>query len=200
MKKKDEISANLLPYDGEVRYCTRFIHSLEAFEAYDALLRDIAWEHDEYKMFGKTIITKRKVAWYGAKPYSYSYSHKDRIAHIWNGKLLELKELIEIELKETFNACFLNLYPNGTDGMGWHSDDEKELVPNATIASLSLGSNRKFSFKHRTTKEKISINLEDGSLLLMKGEVQKYWLHQLSKTKRLVKPRINLTFRSMIEQ
>ena len=200
MKKKDKMSANLLPYDGEVRYCTRFIDSPEAFEAYDALLRDIVWEHDEYKMFGKTIITKRKVAWYGAKPYSYSYSHKERIAHIWNGKLFELKESIENELNESFNACFLNLYPNGTDGMGWHSDDEKELVPNATIASLSLGSKRKFSFKHRTTKEKISINLEDGSLLLMKGEVQKYWLHQLSKTKRLVKPRVNLTFRSMIEQ
>ena len=194
------MSANLLPYDGEVRYCARFIDSAVAFKAYDALLRDIVWEHDEYKMFGKTIITKRKVAWYGAKPYSYSYSHKERIAHIWNGKLFELKESIENELNESFNACFLNLYPNGTDGMGWHSDDEKELVPNATIASLSLGSKRKFSFKHRTTKEKISINLEDGSLLLMKGEVQKYWLHQLSKTKRLVKPRVNLTFRSMIEQ
>lgn len=200
MKKKDKLSANLLPYDGEVRYCTRFIDGPKALEAYDLLFRDIAWEHDEYKMFGKTIITKRKVAWYGAKPYSYSYSHKDRIAHIWNGKLFELKELIENGFNESFNACFLNLYPNGTDGMGWHSDDEKELVPNATIASLSLGSNRKFSFKHRTTKEKISINLEDGSLLLMKGEVQKYWLHQLSKTKRLVNPRINLTFRSMIEQ
>ena len=93
----------------------------------------------------------------------------------------------------------LNLYPGGLDGMGWHSDAEKELMPLATIASISLGSDRKFSFKHRLTKETVSLTLKDGSLLLMKGATQKHWLHQLPKTKKNIGPRINLTFRSIID-
>lgn len=200
MRDPGELSVNLLPYEGEAVYFPKFMDATKANDAYTQLHQGIKWEPDEYMMFGKKIITNRKVAWYGSKPYSYAYSHKNRVADIWGGKLLELKELIEVRVNESFNACFLNLYPGGADGMGWHSDDEKELVPDATIASVSLGSERRFSFKHRSTKEKVSIDLANGSLLLMKGEVQKKWLHQLSKTKRLVGPRINLTFRSMIEQ
>ena len=107
--------------------------------------------------------------------------------------------MIELETKDVFNSCLLNLYHEGGEGMGWHSDNEEELQPLATIASLSLGGDRKFSFKHKSTKETMSLTLHNGSLLLMKGGIQQFWLHQLPKTKKIVDPRINLTFRNIIE-
>jgi len=110
---------------------------------------------------------------------------------------LELKSTIERVTGESFNSCLLNLYHNGSEGMGWHSDDEKSLANNGAIASLSIGSERKFSFKHKESKSKIEVVIEQGSLLLMKDETQRYWLHQLPKTKKIEKPRINLTFRKI---
>ena len=190
---------NLLPYDGEVVYVPDFLSATIAANLYLTLHKNILWERDEYLMYGKKIITRRKVAWYGSKPFEYNYSRIKRKAHIWNKELNEIKNLIELETEVSFNSCLLNLYPKGIDGMGWHSDDEKELEPNAVIASLSLGSERKFSFKHRNTKETISLSLQNGSLLLMKGTIQKHWLHQLPKTKKNIDPRINLTFRRMID-
>jgi alkylated DNA repair dioxygenase AlkB len=104
---------------------------------------------------------------------------------------------IEKYTNQKYNACLLNYYHDGMEGMGWHADNEKEIVPNSSIASLSLGANRKFSFKHKISKETISIVLENGSLLEMKGALQKHWLHALPKTTKVVTPRINLTFRQM---
>lgn len=111
--------------------------------------------------------------------------------------MLELKRLIELKSGETYNSCLLNLYHNGDQGMAWHSDGEKDLKKNGSIASLTLGAERKFSFKHKETKETISLTLENGSLLIMKGETQSHWLHRLPPTKLVSKPRINLTFRSI---
>ena len=113
----------------------------------------------------------------------------------WTPELLSLKEIIELKTGEKFNSCLLNLYHNGNEGMGWHSDNEKELGEHPVIASLSLGAARKFLLKHNQTKQKIAIILESGSLLLMKGETQEKWIHSLPKTKIIQKPRINLTFR-----
>jgi len=190
---------NLLPIDGEVFYIPGFLTTKEAKHLYTELEEKILWQHDEFLIYGKRIITKRKVAWYGSKAFQYTYSNRTRTAIVWNQKLLEVKNILESKTSENFNSCLLNLYPEGSDGMGWHSDDEKELRPLATIASLSLGSDRKFSFKHRLTKETVSLTLQNGSLMLMKGSTQKHWLHQLPKTKKIIGPRINLTFRSIID-
>lgn len=133
----------------------------------------------------------------GDRPFDYTYSKSTKTALPWTKELLELKYLIEQKTGETYNSCLLNLYHNGTEGMGWHSDDERELVKNGTIASLSLGAERKFVFKHKTTKETASLVLEHGSLLVMKDVTQTHWLHRLSPTKKVFAPRINLTFRTI---
>jgi alkylated DNA repair dioxygenase AlkB len=112
--------------------------------------------------------------------------------------LLELKKIAEEITGATFNSCLLNLYHNGNEGMAWHSDDEKSLGKNTAIASFSFGAERKFSLKHKKSKEAVSIILENGSLLLMKGTTQDNWLHCLPKAKKINAPRINLTFRTII--
>lgn len=188
---------NLLPYNGFVYYHGSIITPHQANQYIEALLNQIAWEHDRSIIFGKEIVTKRKVAWYADHPFAYTYSKVTKTALPWNSILLELKEIVEHTSGETYNACLLNLYHNGNEGMSWHSDNEKELKKNSAIGSLSLGAARKFMFKHKTTKETISVILEHGSLLVMKGSTQTYWLHQLPPTKKTHAPRINLTFRSI---
>jgi alkylated DNA repair dioxygenase AlkB len=148
-------------------------------------------------MYGKHIQMQRKYAWYGDRPFSYAYSGLARVAQTWTRELITIKKLVEQHSQEQFNSCLLNLYHTGDEGMGWHSDNEKELVKGAAIASVSLGAERRFDFKHRTLGTKVSISLAHGSLLLMDAESQQHWLHQLPKTKKVTDPRINLTFRSM---
>ena len=196
---REEVSKNLIPYDGEVYYFENFLEEQLSKQFFQNLHKNIYWEHDEFLMYGKKIITKRKVAWYGSKEFDYSYSNKTWKARTWTEELVKIKQLIEAASKDVFNSCLLNLYHEGSEGMGWHRDNEKELQPLATIASLSLGGDRKFAFKHKATKETLSLTLHNGSLLLMKGTIQQHWLHQLPKTKKVVDPRINLTFRSIIE-
>lgn len=188
---------NLLPFDGELIYIENFMDVNSAQQFFENLYAGIDWEHEEFYMYGKKIISKRKVAWYGENDLEYGYSGIHRKAKPWTSDLHDLKGLIEKETSERFNSCLLNLYHNGSEGMGWHSDNEKELKAEATIASLSLGSSRKFSFKHMESKKNLSLILQNGSLLLMKGKIQQFWLHQLPKTKKSHGPRINLTFRSI---
>lgn len=188
---------NILPFEGSVFYYGKIFNELEANEFYKSLSEEILWAPDEIKLFGKTITTKRKVAWYGDKPYVYTYSKTTKKALIWNNILSQLKEKTEIVSGERYNSCLLNLYHDGSEGMSWHSDSEKELLENGTIASLSFGAERRFSFRHKRTKENIDIHLEDGSLLIMKDETQKHWLHRLPPTKKTLSPRINLTFRNI---
>lgn len=192
------IDNNLLPYDGIAIYHRSIFSNKESDRILQELSGSIHWEHDEINMFGKRIITKRKVAWYGDQPFEYNYSNHARQALPWNALLLEIKQLIEKATNEQYNSCLLNLYQNGEEGMGWHADNEKELKENGAIASLSLGAERKFQFKHRTTKERIELQLENGALLVMKGDIQKRWLHQLPKSKKISAPRINLTFRTIL--
>ncbi|MBP0903173.1 alpha-ketoglutarate-dependent dioxygenase AlkB family protein [Mariniflexile gromovii] len=190
---------NILPFDGEAYYYGKMLSNKSAINYFNRLMHTIPWEHDKISMFGKLIITKRKVAWYGDKPFGYTYSKTTKYALPWTLELLDLKKLIERKTGETFNSCLLNLYHNGEEGMGWHSDNEKDLIKNASIGSLSLGAERMFSFKHKKTKKLVSLYLENGSLLLMKGTTQTNWLHRLPSTKNVNAPRINLTFRNMIE-
>lgn len=194
----NDINTNLLPYQGEVIYYGPVLPQERSMDYFDILMKDIEWKNDEAIIFGKRYITKRKVAWYGDENYAYTYSNTTKQALPWTKELLELKKLAEDMTGTTFNSCLLNLYHNGEEAMAWHSDDEKALGKNTVIASLSLGAARKFGFKHKTTKEKRELILDNGSLLVMKGTTQTYWLHRLSTSAKVKHPRINLTFRTMI--
>jgi alkylated DNA repair dioxygenase AlkB len=192
------LEQNLLPYNGTVIYFGRIIDASSATQYYQRLMDTIAWKNDEAHIFGKHFITKRKVAWYGDAHYSYTYSNTTKEAHLWTPELLELKAIVEGMTGDQFNSCLLNLYHDGDEGMAWHSDDEKTLGKDTTIASLSFGAERKFSFKHKATKQAVSLQLESGSLLVMQGTTQTHWLHRLPPSKKVKTPRINLTFRTMI--
>ena len=189
---------NILPYDGITNYHGKVLSDTLSLYYYETLLNSITWRNDEAIIFGKKIITKRKVAWYGDTNYNYNYSNVTKQALAWTEELLELKKLIEKESNATYNSCLLNLYHSGEEGMAWHSDGEKMLKKNGEIASLTLGAERKFSFKHKSTKQKIDLVLERGSLLVMKDTTQTNWLHRLPPTKLIKTPRINLTFRTIV--
>ena len=191
---------NILPQDGIALYYDKIVNDDEVKQLYDALLNNIHWENERVVMFGKEIITKRKVAFFSDPSITYRYASKTKIGLPWTDSLLTIKNRVESITKESYNACLLNLYHNGEESMGWHSDNEKEIIANSSIASLSLGANRKFSFKHKASKETVSIELEDGSLLEMKGSVQTHWWHALLKSKKVTAARINLTFRQMHTQ
>lgn len=194
----NETIENLLPYDGTVLY---YGHALgvDACEKYtEALLQTVDWRFDEAVIFGKLIQTKRKVAWYGDAPFTYTYSNVQKTALAWTPELLELKKLVELKTGETYNSCLLNLYPSGNEGMGWHADGEKMLKKEGAIASLSLGATRMFAFKHRDTQAVVKMVLEPGSLLVMRGKTQAHWLHRLPPTKKVLGLRINLTFRTVV--
>ncbi|MCX2678652.1 alpha-ketoglutarate-dependent dioxygenase AlkB [Galbibacter sp. EGI 63066] len=188
---------NLLPKDGTVNYYGKLFKATEANYYLDKLLDTVEWRNDEAIIFGKKIITKRKVAWYGEQPFQYTYSNTTKKALPWTKELLELKNIVEKVTGESFNSCLLNLYHDGQEGMAWHSDGETDLKKDGAIGSLSLGAERKFAFKHKQTKEKVALVLEHGSLLVMKGTTQTHWLHHLPPTKRVIKPRVNLTFRTI---
>lgn len=188
---------NILPFEGEVNYYGKILDIKSTQHYFERLLTTIEWKNDKAIIFGKLIVTKRKVAWYGDKPFSYTYSKTTKSALPWTQELLELKEIIEHKTGETFNSCLLNLYHSGEEGMAWHSDGEKDLKKNGAIGSLSFGAERKFSFKHKSTKQTTSLLLENGSLLVMKGATQTHWLHRLPPTKKVKSPRINLTFRTI---
>lgn len=188
---------NLLPYDGEVNDYGIILPTAAADAAFNALLHDIPWQHDEVLVYGKHIITERQTAWYGAREFTYTYSGIPRRAMLWQSQavLMDLNAQVEAQCGETFNSCLLNLYRHGGDGMGWHSDDEAALARHAAIASLSLGATRKFAFKHKRSGDKRALLLEHGRLIVMRGETQRHWLHAVMKTTRIHEPRINLTFR-----
>ncbi|MGM1430103.1 alpha-ketoglutarate-dependent dioxygenase AlkB family protein [Sphingobacterium lactis] len=190
---------NWLPQDGTVNYYGKLLTKEQADFYLNSLLETIEWRNDEAIIFGKKIITKRKVAWYGEKPFEYTYSNTTKYALPWTKELLELKNNIEKEAGETFNSCLLNLYHNGDEGMAWHSDGETDLKKNGAIGSFSVGAERKFLFKHKQSNEKVEFILEHGSLLVMKDTTQTHWLHRLPPTKKVTSLRVNLTFRTIID-
>ena len=164
------------------------------------LTNDIKWKREKIRMWGREIVTKKRIAWYADEGKSYTYSGSTFHPDQWNELLLEIKKYVEQYIKFQFNSVLLNEYPNGKVGMGWHSDDERELGIDPIIASLSFGANRDFIFKHKTDKsfENIKIHLKSGSLLLMLGSTQHHWKHSLPKRLKVREPRINLTFRKIL--
>ena len=191
-------STNLLPKDGVVNYYGKLLSATKANHYLNTLLNNIEWKNDEAIIYGKLIITKRKVAWYGDVAFEYKYSNITKTALPWTNELIELKRIVEEKTNETFNSCLLNLYHNGSEGMAWHSDAEKDLKKDGAIASLSFGAERKFGFRHKQDKETVYVILENGSLLVMKGTTQTHCLHRLPPTTKVLKPRINLTFRTIV--
>jgi alkylated DNA repair dioxygenase AlkB len=187
-----------LDSDGVAYYYGKILTFDEADRYFHSLLQDIPWKNDEVVIFGKQIATKRKVAWYGDSNYLYIYSNSVKQALPWTRELVNLKQIVEKLSNTLFNSCLLNLYHDGNEGMGWHSDDEKSIEEYSTIASVSFGAERKFSFKHKRNNKTISVILEHSSLLIMKEGTQKNWLHSLPKSNKIILPRINLTFRRMV--
>jgi alkylated DNA repair dioxygenase AlkB len=198
----DRISAdcnlNLLPKDGRVHYQPGIFDGASCIHLLSSLQNSLLWESDQLLMFGRTIITRRKVAWVGDLGCSYTYSGIQKHPQAWTPELLLIKAKLEELTQSEFNSCLLNLYYDGSDGMGWHSDDEKELDAKAPIVSFSIGAVRKFAFRHKKDKTTLSLFLENGSLLVMHTPTQQYWQHSLLKTKIVTAPRINLTFRKII--
>lgn len=188
---------NLLPHDGIVHYYGPILSRAQADRFLERLLSGVEWRNDEVVIFGKAVLTKRMVAWYADRPVTYTYAKVTKVALPWMPELLELKSLVEERSGEVFNSCLLNLYHDGGEGMGWHSDGERDLKKDAAIGSLSLGAERRFAFKHRKGKQPETCTLEHGSLLVMQGTTQTHWLHRLPPMKGVKGPRVNLTFRSI---
>ena len=186
----------LLPLpDCEVYYYPEFLNAAECQFFFERLLAEITWQQAQIRMFGKMLPIPRLQAFYGDSDRTYTYSNLQLSPQTWTDDLLAIREKIEQKVQTTFTSVLLNLYRDEHDSMGWHADDEPELGQNPVIASLSLGQTRKFQLKHKTQAHKAQIWLENGSLLLMKGQTQHFWLHQLPKANRPMQPRINLTFR-----
>ncbi len=190
---------SVISKDGCVDYYGQVFNELEASTHFAYLRDNIEWKNDEAIIFGKKIITKRKVAWYANQPFEYTYSKRTKRALPWTSELLALKKIAEAHSGESYNSCLLNLYHDGSEGMAWHSDGETDLKRNGAIGSLTFGAERKFAFKHKASKEVVSLALQHGSLLVMKGQTQSHWLHRLPPTTKVSEARINLTFRTIIE-
>lgn len=193
-----EIDRALLQRDGVVEYTPALFDSIESEDLFRELLATTPWENDQVILFGHRRVLSRKVAWMGDAGFTYSYSGTSKTASPWSPALWLIRERVEQLCAHRFNSCLLNLYHDGSEGMGWHSDDEKTLGRNPVIASVSFGAERIFKLKHRKSGEVVSVLLEDGSLLVMKGETQHHWVHTMPKTKKITTPRINLTFRTFL--
>ncbi|MGB3151982.1 MAG: alpha-ketoglutarate-dependent dioxygenase AlkB [Maribacter sp.] len=181
--------------DADVVYYPDFIGSESADFYFSQFKNTIAWQQDDIKIFGKVHPQPRLTALYSNNSQPYSYSNITMHPKPFTKEIEVLKSKIEALAKRKFTTCLLNLYRNGRDSNGWHADNEKELGQNPVIASVSLGADRFFHLKHNTRPDKLKILLEHGSLLLMQGETQHFWKHQIPKTTKDIGERINLTFR-----
>lgn len=187
---------NLLPCDGIVNdYGNAFTAEADAMLAW--LLTEVPWQHDEIRLYGKRIVTARRIAWYGDDAFDYRYSGVNHRARLWAPPLRALRDRVETLVGVHFNSCLLNRYDDGSQGMAWHSDDEAELGPETVIASVSFGATRKFAFRHRHTRQKVEMLLHHGQLIVMRGQTQAHWQHALMKSTRVTQPRVNLTFRTI---
>ena len=175
-----------------------FLNQSDANNLYEKCLNDISWQSSAIIMFGKKIDVPRLECWYGDLGCEYTYSGKSLKRFEFPNFLLDLRMLIEKKVNSNFNSVLANLYRDGQDSMGLHADDEKELGNEPVIASISLGENRPIIFQNKKTKEKVTFDQPHGSLLVMQGKTQDHWKHAINKSKKIDKPRINLTFRNII--
>lgn len=191
-KQKEEV---VKIQNGAYIYIPSYFDKIKSDYLFQKLRKEIEWKQESMSMYGRTINFPRLTAWYGDNDKPYSFSGITLTPNPWTSEILEIKHAIEPKSNVIFNSVLLNLYRNGNDSISWHTDAEKELGKNPVIASVNFGAIRKFQLRHKTTKEKIEIILEHGSLLIMQGELQHFWKHQVPKTKKKVEERINLTFR-----
>ena len=182
--------------DADIDYYPQFFGLEDANALFEELYQNTPWQQDDIKVYGKIYKQPRLTAFYANNQITYNYSNISMTPHPFTPILNSIRKKIEEATKITFSSCLLNLYRDGQDSNGWHADDEKELGKNPVIASISFGAERLFHLKHKKIKTlKHKLNLQNGSLLVMKGETQHQWLHQISKTKKPIGKRINLTFR-----
>ena len=184
--------------DGECILFESFFSFNESRDYYQHFLKDIAWEQEEMNMFGKLVKFPRLTAWYGDEGMSYSFSGLNLNPKPWTSKLKKIKEKIELESQVQFNSVLLNRYRTGKDKISWHTDAEKSLGPCPEIASVNFGATRVFQIRHNETGETHDIKLKNGSLLIMRKELQHCWKHQIKQDLKLNDERINLTFRKII--
>lgn len=186
--------------DADMVLFENYFSNEESEKFYHNLIDHIQWRQDKIKIFGRLIDQPRLTAFYGDTDKEYSYSGIVMKPIEWNEDLLFIKNRVEGIAKINFTSVLLNYYRDGKDSMGWHSDDEKELGQNPVIGSVSFGESRVFQMRHKFRKEikKVDIPLTNGSFLLMKGTTQHFWQHQIPKTKRELRSRINLTFRVIV--
>jgi alkylated DNA repair dioxygenase AlkB len=185
--------------DGDLRWSPRFLSRSRANAFFEGLMAVVDWEQHEIRIGGRTVALPRLSAWYGDPGATYRYSGLLLEPRPWPPLMRELKAQVEEASGQPFNSVLLNLYRDGVDSMGWHSDDERDLRGQSVIASVSLGAMRRFRLRHkkRTDLDPVVIGLEHGSLLIMEGESQRFWKHQIPKSKKVFEPRLNLTFRSV---
>ena len=181
--------------NGEYLFYPNFFTKSESDIFLQKLKSEIEWKQESMNMYGKKINFPRLTAWYGDNDKPYSFSGITLSPKVWNEELVSIKSKIEPIAKVDFNSVLLNRYRDGNDSISWHTDAEKELGINPVIASVNFGAKRKFQLRHIKTKEKLEIELTHGSLLIMQGELQHFWQHQVPKTSQKVGERINLTFR-----
>ena len=189
-------TGELMP-DGEVAIYRNFFNKVESDQIFQELLSKIKWRQDKMKLYGKEFELPRLTAWYGDDGKSYTFSRIPMNPDAWTHTLLSVKSRIEEVTQAKFNSVLLNLYRTERDGVSWHSDDEPELGKNPMIASVSFGETRRFQLRHKLDKslDKVEITLTHGSLLIMKGSTQHFWQHQIPKSAKSLRERINLTFR-----
>ena len=184
--------------NAEIAYYPSFFDEQEAHYLFRELVSGIAWRQDKMKLYGKEINLPRQTAWYGDANRNYTFSGITMNPDTWTPALMLIKQKVEPIAKVVFNSVLLNHYRDGNDSISWHTDAEPELGKNPVIASVSFGGSRRFMLRHMQNKEqKVEVLLTNGSLLIMAGETQHFWQHQLPKTKAQVEPRINLTFRQI---
>lgn len=194
-----ELSDNLLPFEGIVRYYPAFFSAAESDRYFEQLLEETTWKQEPIKIFGKEVMQPRLTAWYGDADKAYTYSGITMQPRPWTATLAAIKQRIETVAPVTFTSVLLNLYRDGQDSMGWHRDNERMLGDKPVIGSVSFGGTRTFQLRHYVRKEPVrSVPLTHGSFLLMEDTTQQYWEHRIPKTAKPSKPRINLTFRVIV--
>ncbi|MGR9105962.1 MAG: alpha-ketoglutarate-dependent dioxygenase AlkB family protein [Gammaproteobacteria bacterium] len=189
---------SVIENDGRLYYEPRFIARREAAELHEELLDQLAWSRESIRIYGKTIESPRLVAWYGEREAIYRYSGIVHFPLPWHPLLSIIKSRLESYSNQSFNSVLCNCYRDGKDSLGWHADKERELGPDPTIGSVSLGATRTFRIRHRLSGDTYDISMESGSLIIMAGCLQRYWRHCVPKTCEALRPRISLSFRSIV--
>ena len=196
IRSAPETSPRRLPLDGaDVRYWPHAFTRERADVLFEALRREISWEQHRLKLFGREVAAPRLSCWIGDPDATYTYSRTRFVPHPWTPTLGSLRDDLAARFDLRFNSVLANLYRDGRDSMGWHSDDEPELGAEPVIASLSLGAERRFRLRSRKTGQvALAIELSHGSLLVMRGATQRLYRHDLPKV-AVADARVNLTFR-----